>query len=115
MPKKKRKYTKAIKTTKPLTVAIHGEGIDIDAKFDGVKKNALADVITMFAKQVSPPPFVEDQVQVPGDHFAFVELVIANCNLDTLREIDLLVVKRFDQLAPASTQPAAQANANAAA
>ena len=116
MPKKqKRKYTKRAKTTKPLTISIHGEGVDIDATFDGTKGGSnLTDIIASLAKQVmatrAPSEGTDGAtapIVGPADALDLMKNIIDDCDPETLSVIDQLVVDRLDKLNP--TQPNATA------
>jgi|GEM_PF-6004881 len=58
--KKNKKNTK--KAQKPLTISIHGNGIDIDAKF---ADSELGDVIAKVIKQTTTPPVVMPPTEAP--------------------------------------------------
>jgi hypothetical protein len=91
---------------KPLTVSIHGEGIDIDVKLDYT--SGLEDAMTMIIERlqgVRPPPQATSPQGNPFDvthHFDVVQSVIKHSDKTVLEAIMTLVKAELEVRATAS-------------
>ena len=96
-----KKTKKAAKTQKPLTISIHGNGIDIDAKF---ADSELGDVIAKVIKQTTTPPVVMPPTEAPHPQHDFdvVQRVIKHADTPVLQSILTLVNSALEQRAGAS-------------
>jgi hypothetical protein len=93
------------KTRKPLTISIHGDGIDIDAKFDSTGKpdksngqldTVIRQLIESFTVKVMPPPLVE-QPAAQGHDFDVVKSVIDHGSAEVLQAIVDLANAQLEQ------------------
>lgn len=93
------------KTRKPLTISIHGDGIDIDAKFDSTGKpdksngqldTVIRQLIESFTVKVTPSPLVE-QPAAQGHDFDVVKSVIDHGSAEVLQAIVDLANAQLEQ------------------